>query len=371
MIDVYDDPDFEFAALPLTVLFVNLLALYAGFPPLFADHFGDEKIVCMNALAPPPVKRFVFMLAYNFYAFCGPWILAHTTMVDIFLHQARDALATDDSDTLYFAPFVLVSLLRHPLSDQQVRNFVSAAVLLLRNVEGDHLDTLMWAVYFLFKNSDPLPFLTEDFVAALFSRLECGSRLAVRVVLYAAAHMWLVNEQEVEVVAMLQRVFPLRKVVQLIGHDGDDVSSMALLATANYAAFSAGMHDRVIEEGAVERGIEVLTHGSAAAKLEAAAALAAIVGSARDDDLLRWVGEDFVQSLIDVLEMDSFEVVRAVLAAIQFMLPVVPRLSDFLLQHDFDTIVLEVSERFNGPYDAVVMYEMLTRRRQAVEEGFD
>jgi hypothetical protein len=325
----------------------------------------------MNKLATPPVKCLVLTLAYNFYAFAGPWILAHTTMVEVFLHEARDALATRDDDVLYFAPFVLVSLLRYRLSGQQMRNFVSMAALLLEGVNGDQLDVLMWAIYFLFKNSSPLPFLTEAFVVSLFNKLNCGSWLAIRVVLYAAAHMWLIDEREMEVVTVLQRAFPVKKVVELIGYDGEVVSSMALLATANYAAYGAGTHDRVIDEHAVERGMEVLANGSAAAKLEAAAALSAIIGSARDEDLPRWVDEDFVQGLIDALQMDSFEVVRDVLAAIQFMLPVVAWLPDFLLQQDFDRTVLEVAERFNGPYDAAVIYELLTQRRQAVENGLD
>jgi len=371
LIEFCDAPELSFAMGFLTELFLNLMAHFPEFSVLFGDTEGFEKIIHLGAMCAAELKPFVLVLTYNFNAHAGPWILEHSTMLHVHIREISRGLSEQDPSLLYYTSFALLSLVRSAvvLDDEQISDVIAALTLLLTNLADEVVDVVMWIVYFLFKNIVLTDFLTDDFLEALFKFLWRPSELVLRVILYAASHMWLTLQTKTKEIGRLQRLFPVARICELVESESSAVCSGALFCLTNFICFNAGNHAIALKHLPIGLLVEVLENGSAAAKTEAAVTLSMILTQARADDLPNVVDERVVLALIGAVEMGSHEIFDVVLPALGDLMPVVDWLADFLIAEDFDGALMSWAEEGRLPPHGRILCEQLGQRRAETAEA--
>jgi hypothetical protein len=280
-------------------------------------------------------------------------------MLGIYLNESLSARQD-------YAPLVLISLVRNRLNSQQISNFLIKVTELLKVINSNLLSMVMWSIYFLFKNNSIQDELTQEFLEVLFEQLNSSNEIVVRIVLYAAAHLYLIGQMEGKIIRALQRLFPFVKVCEMIEYESSAISLGALFAISNFISSDYTLVNRAMLECVIPSAMVVLNSGTWECKNEAACLIAIIIGLTDSNDLPVVFDQEMVFALIDAFELENLETITLILTVFETNLASVPWLLDFLICEDFDQLLLELSHKLEMPDVGKGLYEKLNHRRNGM-----
>jgi hypothetical protein len=366
-------------------LFVNISAVSPGFARQFLmspqyRFLGYEKMTHVrDALGPS--HPLPLLLTYNIYRYhdVGEWALCECRDLEFYLDQTEAAAKRWDNETLFFAPFVLVSLLRSaPIPGDGGRHarFVGAVAAALVAAQREALVALLWAVYFFFRqNADTVHLwnaLSPPFVQGLAVMLESDDRNVVRLALFANAFLWLIPEHRHvrktghKIEKFMKEAFRLRLVVRLAAGDDPEISAYAFTLLTNYMAFDRSTFLAVMRNDAILKvALGVLETGAVRAKTEA---VHFVCGFLRKQTAGEWESApalEVMQALIEALELQDEEVSADILELFIAMAHVVPESIGFLLEREFDTWLLESPQKLPPPFADERLYGLLSSCRRS------
>jgi hypothetical protein len=364
----FDSPEFLCLAHRSASLFINLLAVDPKFVNFFHTHNFHEKILHVYHMSPPDLQPELLVLSYNFYGAGAAILLDSFTVLGLYLARTDKALSIPGDVTLFWAPFVTISLLRCDinLNKEMILVIMNTMVRLFETGDSEQVQVAMWVLYFLFKQFGELcTHLVTETLATMIGKTLCHSdEIVVRIGLFMTAHLWLIDEIELRTIEMLNRAIPLESMIELLKSSSSRVNAGAAIALGNYMALHRVHFSRAISNQVTQIACEVIANGAAEAKREAAMLAGGILGQAAQDDLETLLTEEVVEILLDSMELDDSGLICHLAVAFSALLLSFPWIADVMLARDLDQFLIE---RLNLGFEVHGLHRTLARRRKELE----
>jgi hypothetical protein len=355
LISIFDDPIYCPIVLPLTRLFIDISALNPLFADVFLDapFFGHEKITHVHATVADNVRCLLHVLAFNTFSRITSELLEHTSFFLRYCAILTTALAQDNAEIAFFAPFVTIAFLRsRPLPGPENNSrFLAVMADYLLQMDGRSLQTGMWALYCWFRKSwrsgAGARYVTKRFAEAVTAVLETEDTTVIKLALYVHCQLWITSGQEYgerKVAHYLVKKYQAMAglLVDMIVGPVAEIASLALLLLNNCIAADRLCFESLPALELLEPIYQVLDDGSVLAKEGAVELLCTIVLCRHFEDWSRIVDEQFVLRLVDALAMESPGATSSVLLLLQCLIRQVPELPELLGAQDFDQLILDM-----------------------------
>jgi hypothetical protein len=236
----------------LTELFINISAVDEYFVRSFlSDHF--PKILSAHHQLSPR-SSIVLLLAYNILSISGRWLLRDVSKIGGFLRQIISEFEFDPEQLSFSVPFLLISILRSvPLLQFEDHSSLSQILLrILTNCPLDRLELPLWAIYFWFRNNADSPVfwlsMNEDFVVNLLNYLSISVAAIRRLVLYIVAYLWLIPNDNLNVISVLESRFDVELVIELMADESPEIGVYADVLMGNFLGFREENVEKIIGE---------------------------------------------------------------------------------------------------------------------------
>jgi hypothetical protein len=385
----------------VAALFVNLIALDSSFTSPFLDQANvplrREKVFHVRSMLGPG-RPLPHLLLYNLYS-CesiAQQSLEETLDLEGYLALAIQALADGDRQTLFFAPFVMSSMLRTvPIPHTGVPEddvyhhamFAKGTARLMRYAAPEDLKTVIWAIYFWFQRNadgdDLWDGLTLKFVRAIAGLLRCPDREIMRFALYAYAYLLLIrtevrdearSKHRKDIVKEMRKCFPMDAVAALIAAEDPQVSEYAFILLTNFVAFDRSNFVRVCtdENDFLDIALRVLQEGAVKAKCQAAHFACVFLYLHTRDELVERATVEMLPLLMDALELEDPELSGEIMRLLMRCVRDLPGSTDFLLSTDFDLYLLDTIGKIDveGRNDNLYFILEAQRRLRGDEREF-
>jgi hypothetical protein len=315
-------------------------------------------------MSSPEDHPLILALSYNFYGAGASLLLENLSVLGVYLRRTAEALSIPEDSSLFWAPCVLISILRYVerLEDSMIKQIMKLMIPVFKI--GDP-EIAMWVLYFLFKqNGDNCTRLAKyEFIKMIANALCSENELIVRIGLFITGYFWLTDESNLELIEKLNKRISLDLMIGLLGSQSSRISAGAAIALGNYMALHRTHFFCAMRMNTMEVVCTVIADGAAEAKREAAILLGVILEQINPEDIQETFTENVMEDLFDALEMDDPELIRHLVVAFSVMLPFCPWIAELMLARDLDQFLMERVE-----LGSEILYLHRTLREQRDQE---